>query len=146
MGDYAAAADAFRHRSPPAPATSSLIAAGHYWAARADTAGGHPERVQARLRAAARLGETFYGLLAAERARHPQAPADMTTFTEADWQALSSLSNVRAAIALSEIGEDDLAAAMIRRQAAIGNPRDHEHLIHLAARPQPHRDPDVPRP
>ena len=133
MGDYAAAAD---HFASVATRSSDveLIAAGDYWAARAETAGGHPERVQARLRAAARLGETFYGLLAQSALAVHHAPADMTTFTEADWQALSNLRNVRAAIALSEIGEDDLAASLIRRQAAIGNPRDHEHLIHLAVR------------
>ena len=133
MGDYEAAAN---HFASVAQRSSDveLIAAGDYWAARADTAGAHPERVQARLRAAARLDETFYGLLAQSALGLRQAPADMTTFTEADWQALSALRNVRAAIALSEIGEDDLAASMLRRQAAIGNPRDHEHLIHLAAR------------
>jgi soluble lytic murein transglycosylase-like protein len=133
MGDYAAAAN---HFATVAMRSSDieLVAAGHYWAARADTAGGHPERVQNRLRAAARLDETFYGLLAQSALAMRQVPADMTTFTEADWQALSGFRNVRAAIALSEIGEDDLAASMIRRQAAIGNPRDHEHLIHLAAR------------
>jgi hypothetical protein len=86
------------------------------------------------MRAAARHGETFYGLLAQSALAVRQAPADMTTFTEADWRALSGLRNVRAAIALSEIGEEDFAASLIRRQAAIGNPRDHEHLIHLAAR------------
>ena len=133
MGDYEAAAN---HFASVAQRSSDveLIAAGDYWAARADTAGAHPERVQARLRAAARLDETFYGLLAQSALGVRQAPADMTTFTEADWQALSALRNVRAAIALSEIGEDDLAASMLRRQATIGNPRDHEHLIHLAAR------------
>lgn len=133
MGDYAAAAD---HFASVAQRSSDveLIAAGDYWAARADTAGGRPEQVQARLRAAARLDETFYGLLAQSALAVHRAPADMTTFTEADWDALQGLRNVRAAIALSEIGEDDLAASLIRRQAAIGNPRDHEHLIHLAAR------------
>jgi soluble lytic murein transglycosylase len=133
MGDYPAAGE---HFGSVAQRSSDveLIAAGHYWAARADTAGGHPERVQNRLRAAARLGETFYGLLAQSALGMRQIPADMTTFTEADWEALQGLRNVRTAIALSEIGEDDLAAAMLRRQAAIGNPRDHEHLIHLAAR------------
>jgi soluble lytic murein transglycosylase-like protein len=133
MGDYAAAADHFASVAARSN-DAELVAAGHYWAARADTAGGHPERVQSRMRAAARLDETFYGLLAQSALAMRQAPADMTTFTDADWQALSGLRNVRAAIALSEIGEDDLAASLIRRQAAIGNPRDHEHLIHLAAR------------
>jgi soluble lytic murein transglycosylase-like protein len=61
-------------------------------------------------------------------------PADMTTFTEGDWRALSDVRNVHIAIALSEIGENELASDVIRYQARIGNPRDHERLIHLAAR------------
>jgi soluble lytic murein transglycosylase-like protein len=133
MADYAAAAEHFQ--TVAARSTDvEFTAAGNYWAARADTADGHPERAQARLRSAARLGETFYGLLAQSALGMRTAPADMTTFAEADWRALSGLRNVRAAIALSEIGENDLAADLIRRQAQIGNPRDHEHLIHLAAR------------
>ena len=58
-------------------------AAGHYWAARADTAGGRPERVQARLRTAARLGETFYGLLAQSALGMRRPPGrSWTTFTD----------------------------------------------------------------
>src|SRR6185295_7268540 len=82
MGDYAAAAEHFgdvatRSTDP------ELNAAGHYWAARADTAGAHPERVQAHLRAAARMSETFYGLIAQSALGLRAPPADMTTFTEA---------------------------------------------------------------
>ena len=90
--------------------------------------------MQARLRAAARHGETFYGLLAQSALGMRSPPADMTTFTERDWHALRGLGNVRAAIALSEIGENQLASDLIRHQARIGSPRDHEPLIHLAAR------------
>ena len=133
MGDYAAAAEHFADVAARST-DAELNAAGHYWAARADTAGGHPERVQGHLRAAARQGETFYGLLAQSALALRQAPADMTAFTEADWRALQGLRNARAAVALSEIGENDLAAAMLRRQAEIGSAGDHEHLIHLAAR------------
>jgi soluble lytic murein transglycosylase len=133
MGDYAAAAAHFG--TVAARSTDvEFAAAGHYWAARADTAGAHPERVQARLRAAARISETFYGLLAQSALGMRQPPADMETFTAEDWRALSGLSNARAAIALAEVGETQLAADLIRHQARIGNPGDHRHLIHLAAR------------
>jgi soluble lytic murein transglycosylase len=133
MGDYAAAAD---HFAGVAQRSSDveLATAGHYWAARADTAAGHPERVQARLRTAARAGETFYGLLAQSALGVRTPPADMTTLTDADWRALEGLKNARTAVALSEIGEDDLAASVIRHQALIGAPSGHEALIHLAAR------------
>jgi soluble lytic murein transglycosylase-like protein len=133
MGDYADAAQFFSTVATRATDVE-LAAAGHYWAARADTAGGHPERVQARLRAAARLGETFYGLLAQSALGMRSPPADLTTFTARDWNALDGIRNARVAIALTEIGETGLAADVLRYQARIGNPRDHEALIHLAAR------------
>jgi peptidoglycan lytic transglycosylase len=133
MGDYRAAADHFATVAGRST-DSELAAAGHYWAARADTAGGHPERVQARLRTAARMGETFYGLLAQSALGMRQPPAAMETFTADDWRTLSSRGNVRAAIALAEIGETQLAADLIRHQARIGGPGEHEALIHLAAR------------
>ncbi|HTU10564.1 MAG TPA: lytic transglycosylase domain-containing protein [Allosphingosinicella sp.] len=133
MADYG---DAARHFAEVGGRSNDaeLSAAGHYWAARADMADGHPDRVQARLRTAARHGETFYGLLAQSALGMRSPPADMTTFTERDWQALRDVRNARVAIALAEVGESQLASDMIRHQARIGNPRDHEALIHLAAR------------
>lgn len=133
MGDYRSAAEHFA--SVGARSTDiELSAAGHYWAARAETAGGRPERVQARLRAAARIDETFYGLLAQSALGLRQPPADLTGLTAADWRQIEDLRNVRAAVALTEIGESDLAAALLRRQAQIGRPNEHAALIHLAAR------------
>ncbi len=133
MGDYAAAAEHFSTVGARS-GDIELAAAGHYWAARADTAGAHPERVQARLRTAARHAETFYGLLAQSALAIRQPPADMSGFTESDWRSLADRRNVRAAVALSEIGESDLAAELIRHQARIGAPNEHGALIHLAAR------------
>jgi soluble lytic murein transglycosylase-like protein len=133
MADYAAAAAHFSTVGTRSTDVE-LSAAGHYWASRADTAGAHPERVQAHLRAAARIGETFYGLLAQSALGFRQPPANMETFTAADWRALSGLPNARAAIALAEIGETQLAADLVRHQARIGRPSDHQHLIHLSAR------------
>ena len=61
--DYDAATQAFANVAARARDTE-MTAAGLFWAARADLASGHPEKVQARLRTASRLPETFYGLLA----------------------------------------------------------------------------------
>jgi soluble lytic murein transglycosylase-like protein len=133
MGDYGPAAEHFTAVATRA-SDSEFSAAGHYWAARADMAGGRPERVQPRLRAAARIDETFYGLLAQSALGLRAAPADMSGFTAEDWRALSGHRNVRTAIALTEIGENDLAAELLRHQARIGRPGDHGALIHLAAR------------
>ena len=63
QGDFAGSSTAFaslaRRSSDP-----EMIAAGHYWAARADMVRQQPDQIQPHLRAAARLEETFYGMLA----------------------------------------------------------------------------------
>ncbi|AGH50918.1 lytic transglycosylase subunit [Sphingomonas sp. MM-1] len=132
--DCAAAADAFgavasRSRDP------EMTAAGLFWAARADMACGKPERVQARLRSAARLGETFYGLLAdAALGRALPTPDAGPGFIQADWTTISQRNNARIAAALAEIGETGQADTVLRHQARIGDSQDHEALMHLAAR------------
>ena len=133
MRDHDAAADHFASVAARS-GDIELSAAGHYWAARADTAAGRPERVQGRLQAAARMSETFYGLLAQSALAIRQRSAELDAFSAEDWRTLSSLPNIRAAVALAEIGEAGLASELIRHQARIGNPRDHEALLHLAGR------------
>jgi soluble lytic murein transglycosylase len=113
---------------------AELIAAADYWAARADTMCGKPERVQARLRTAARYKETFYGLLAAS-ALGIRAPnyAGLHDYRDAEWRGVADKPNVRAAIAFAELGETDLADQFVRWQARIGGAGDHSALLHLAA-------------
>ena len=132
--DCSAAADAFdavasRSRDP------EMTAAGLFWAARADMACGHPEKVQSRLRSAARLGETFYGLLAdAALGRAQPKPDGGPGFIQADWTTISGVRNARVAAALAEIDEKGLADTVLRHQARIGDCQDHEALMHLAAK------------
>jgi soluble lytic murein transglycosylase-like protein len=52
-------------------------------------------------------------------------------FRDAEWRSVAKRPNVQAAIALTEIGENDLADEFIRHQARI-NPADHDALLHLA--------------
>ena len=132
MNDCAAAADAFAtvggRSSDP-----ELMAAGHYWAGRADMRCARPAQVQARLRTAAGLRETFYGLLAASalgiKTRNYTGLHD---FNDDEWRGVAARPNVKAAIALVEIGEAALAETFVRHQARIA-PGDHNALIHLAA-------------
>ena len=113
---------------------AELIAAGHYWAARADMVCGQPQRIQARLRSAARHKETFYGMLSAT-ALGIDAPdfAGLHDYRDAEWRGIAGRPNVRAAIALAEIGEEELAGDYLRHQARIGGAGDHNALLHLAA-------------
>jgi soluble lytic murein transglycosylase len=110
-----------------------LAAAGHYWAARADMMCGRPEHVQARLRSAAHNKETFYGLLARTALGiEDKGSSGIQDYGDSEWQRIAKLPNVRAAIALNEIGERRLADEVIRHQAKI-SPTDHDALIHLAS-------------
>lgn len=110
-----------------------LMAAGNYWAARADMMCGRPERVQVRLRMAASQEETFYGLLARTALGIKVSnPDGLHDFRDAEWKSIAHRPNVRAAIALNEIGERALADEAIKHQARI-SPGDHNALLHLAS-------------
>lgn len=108
--------------------------AGLYWASRADMACGRPDLVGPRLKVAAQHGETFYGLLARQALGIKDAPSKAEKFIAADWKALERRPNIRVAAALVEIGEDTLAAAVIRQQAKIGDAREHASLTRLSGR------------
>lgn len=128
--DYRAASAAFQSVAARGE-DMEMRAAGLYWASRCDMALGQPQHVQAKLRTAARMDETFYGMLAAQtlgmRPRDVRAP-------EADWKRLTKSSNIASAIALSEIGEYKLADETMRHQARIGGREDHAALLALADR------------
>lgn len=109
-----------------------LRAAGLYWASRANMECGRPDLIQSELNSAAQYKETFYGLLA-RQALGLAPPAPPTSDGGDEWQRLSRIPNVRVAVALTEIGESDLAGEVIRHQAEIGGAQDYHSLLHLAA-------------
>lgn len=108
-----------------------LRAAGLYWASRADMQCGHPERVEARLKNAAQLDETFYGMLARQQLGIQDRPRGGDELMLADWDKLSNRPNVRVAAALVEIGETDLADDVLRQQAKIGPATEYSSLVRL---------------
>ncbi|HEX8571916.1 MAG TPA: lytic transglycosylase domain-containing protein [Allosphingosinicella sp.] len=111
-----------------------LAAAAHYWSARAEMKCGRPERVQGHLRSAARQKETFYGLLATTALGMSGAAASgLHDYRDSEWRGIAGKPNVRAALALAEIGETELADQFVRHQARIGGAGDHGALLHLAA-------------
>jgi len=113
---------------------SDLAAAGHYWAARAETMCAKPERVAPHLRSAAAYKETFYGLLAAAALgiRTPNWEG-LHDYGDAEWRSIIGRPNVRAAVAFAEIGEDELADLYLRHECRIGGASEHSALLHLAA-------------
>jgi soluble lytic murein transglycosylase-like protein len=131
--DYAAAAEAFASVAMRG-GDPDILAAGHYWAARSFMAAGQPDKVQSRLRAAAHYGETFYGIMAAQALGLRQLPPHELDGLTRNWARLSAIPNIRLAKALAEIGERDRAAELLKFQAKLGRPEDHEFLASLAAR------------
>ena len=132
LGDCVGAADAFS-RTATASDNAELRAAAHYWHSRALVRCRQPGNAAAPLKAAARLDETLYGMLAAEQLglKLPETHG-AADFTQADWQQLRSVGNVRTAVALSEVGEDGLADEVMRYQARIGDPAQYQPLSRLA--------------
>ncbi|MEP3224631.1 MAG: lytic transglycosylase domain-containing protein [Parasphingorhabdus sp.] len=108
-------------------------AAGLYWSARADVVCGQPQKAQGKLQTAAKNSDSFYGLLSAQTLgmdiTKMKAKAE---FAKGDWKTLKRHENVKAAIALVEIGEETLADEVLRHQARIGNSNDHAALLKLS--------------
>lgn len=110
-----------------------LRAAGHYWAARADMACARPDLIQSRLQAAAQYNETFYGMLSRQALGIAEATDRLPDRTAgADWKALERRPNIRVAAALVEIGEEDMAADLLKHQARIGDGGEYASLARLA--------------
>ncbi len=129
-GDYPAAIDAFDRVGAKA-SDDETRAAWWFWSARSRTAAGDLLSARPRLEAAIRLGETFYGMLASAALGTPDISDEALAVT--DMQALLRHPNLRAAAALVEIGETNLADQLIRYQARIGTPAQHGQLIGFAA-------------
>jgi soluble lytic murein transglycosylase len=132
MGDCQNAGESFS-RVGSGSRDVELMAAGHYWASRAEMKCGRPQSVQAHLRAAARLNETFYGLIASSAlGLKATNVSGLHDYRDAEWGSVIDKANVRAAFAALEIGETRLADELIRHQARLGNQSDHNALLHLA--------------
>jgi soluble lytic murein transglycosylase len=129
MGDFAAAQAAFGE-AMRLSGEPEFVACAAYWGARAAQAGRRPSDVQSLLRAAARSGESFYGLLARETLGMPTTlPAPRPLDSS---RPVARSANVRRATELVAIGERSLAEQMLRHQAKIGSPADQEDLIAVA--------------
>ena len=132
LDDCTGAADAFA-RTATVSENAELTAAAWYWQARALVRCRQPEKASAPLKAAARMDETLYGMLAAEQLglalpRTHEAP----DFSQNDWQGLRDSSNVRTAVQLAEIGRDGLADELLRHEARIGSAGEYQPLSRLA--------------
>ena len=110
-----------------------LRSAAYYWAGRAALRCRQPERSNGLFRSAAGDDQTLYGMLAAEQLG-VALPARVAgaEFDEADWRRVGGNENVRIAVALAEIGRDELSSQVLLHQARIGDPDDYAALSRLA--------------
>ncbi|WP_284125656.1 lytic transglycosylase domain-containing protein [Parerythrobacter aestuarii] len=132
IGDCDEAADSFR-RAASWAMNPELGAAAYYWASRALIRCREPEKAAEQLRGAAMMHETLYGMLAREQLGQKLPDQGETPdLSPADWQQLRGNDNVRAAVALAEIGRDDLSDEILRHEARIGDPSNYEALSRLA--------------
>jgi soluble lytic murein transglycosylase-like protein len=130
QGDCVEAARAFVNVAARA-SDVELRAAGLYWAARADMKCGRPQLVEGRLKNAAQLDETFYGMLARQQLGIKDKAPVPDELMLADWDKLQNRPNVRVAAALVEIGETGLADDVLKQQAKIGPKDEYAPLVRL---------------
>jgi soluble lytic murein transglycosylase len=131
LKDYAAAFEAFDSVARLA-GNDDLKAAGLFWSARAAMAAKQPQQVQPRMQYAAKLPETFYGLLASESLGMEPIAKKAAKISKLDWNALKDQENAVLAVALTEVGQTKLADEALRHQAKIGDARQHANLAQLA--------------
>ena len=131
LGDYANAYESFDLVARRAD-NDDMRAAGLYWSARAAMASGKPQSVQLRMQNAARLPETFYGILASESLGMEPIAKKQIQSSSINWKKLKRENNVNVAVGLAEIGEVARANDAIKFQARIGDATDHGSLANLA--------------
>lgn len=131
LKDYSAAFEAFDTVARFAT-NDDLKAAGLFWSARAAMAAKQPQQVQPRMQHAAKLPETFYGLLASESLGMEPIAKKAAKISKLDWNALKDQENAVLAVALTEVGQTKLADEALRHQAKIGDARQHANLAQLA--------------
>ena len=132
LGDCMNATRAFAEAAPRAR-NVELAAAAYYWAARSTVRCRMPERAQEYLRGAAALDGTLYGMLAIEQlGREFPDRFGQVDFDADDWRRIGDNPNVRTAIALAEIGEEDLAGEVLRHEAQLGSADDYNAVSRLA--------------
>ncbi len=128
-----ATAGTYFERSATGASNAELRSAALYWASRAAMRCRHPERTADLLRAAAANDETLYGMLAAQQlGRDLPNLARQVEFSDADWKRLKDSDNVHVAVALTEIGRDELASEVLIHEAKVAGPGDFAALSRLA--------------
>lgn len=115
-------------------ASSWTHSASAFWAARANLIARHPEKVMPLLEDAAKHPRTFYGMLANKLlGREPQFNWQMPPMDGNEVQALLENGGGRRALALVQIGENELAEKEMRQTARLAPKEMAQGMLSIAA-------------
>ena len=132
LNDCAAAQDSFQ-RAAFGATNPELRTAAFYWGSRAALRCREPDLATKLLVSAAGDDQSLYGMLAAEQlGRALPARLARADLSPEDWRRIGTIENVRVAVALAQIGRDELASEVLLHQARIGDPADYAALSRLA--------------
>jgi len=128
--------DAEKHFEALAVASNSSdwnVAAGAYWAARANLVNNHPEEMTRWLRLGARHPRTFYGLLSLRLLGEDiEITWDLPPLDERRFAMVRENQGVRRAIALAQVGQQHLAEREIRQLVPGASTQNAEVLLAVA--------------
>ena len=134
-GDISKAYEHFAHLAKSERAGDWLLSAGDFWAGRAAYRLGNASQGAEHLIAASNYVETFYGLIAARQLGiKPEIDWSVPALSQSAMNKLWKHSATQRAIALTEIGRDDIADEELRLLWGREGTTVQEDLLALAAR------------
>jgi len=134
-GKYESAADHFEAITTSNDASQWTMAAGAFWAARANLVINRPERVNPLLSIAAAYPRTFYGLIATRQLVQDISFAwDKPPLEQNELDQIINLEGVRRTIALVEVGQSSLAESELRLAWGRSDPALGPALLGLATK------------
>jgi soluble lytic murein transglycosylase-like protein len=132
-GDRAASAHHFEVVANAPGKSSWTVAAGAFWAARANLAAHKPQVVNHWLQQAAAYPRTFYGLLARRAlGQDIEYSWESHPFTEADAEILHSVPSAQRALALIQLGDHELAEDELHQVLPSAGPAMARSLLAVA--------------
>lgn len=135
--DCLRAAQHFGEIAHAADSSNDILAAGAFWAGRAHLVCENPKEAYAHLRQAALYDLNFYGQIAARQLNiMPKTDWHDYEFSKDDWDQLRKQKAVRRAVALIQIGHDEMADREIRQAWKLAKAKDFWPLLHLATQLQ----------
>ena len=133
LGKYEAAEKHFEALALASKASDWNVAAGAYWAARANLVNNNPQEVTRWLRLGARHPRTFYGLLSMRLLGEDiDITWDLPPLDEARFAMVRENQSVRRAIALAQVGQQHLAEREIRQLVPGASAQNAEVLLAVA--------------